>query len=109
MFLISPPKKNEQRITVESEDCKESGEWILDQLDLTGLDEWPEELQIKAKDMFKRNASIFSKHDLDMGKTKVKHNIVLTDPMPFKEKYRTILPQLFSEVKTHLQERFRSY
>ena len=77
----------------------------VNQLDLTGLEEWPEELQVKAKEMLKRNASIFSKHDLDMGKTNlVKYNIVLTDPIPFKEKYRTILPQLFSEVKAHLQE-----
>ena len=53
----------------------------------------------------KRNAFIFSKHDLDMGRTNlVKHNIVLTDPIPFKERYRTIPPQLFSEVKAHLQE-----
>ena len=55
--------------------------------------------------MLKRNASIFSKHDLDMGKRNlVNHNIVLTNPIPFKEKYRTIPPQLFSEVKAHLQE-----
>ena len=55
--------------------------------------------------MLRRNASILVKHDLDMGKTNlVKHNIVLTDPIPFKEKYRTIPPQLFSEVKAHLQE-----
>ena len=81
------PIESEQRNTLESKDCKDSGEWLLDQLDLTGLDEWPEELQIKAKDMLKRNASIFSKHDLDIGKTNlVKHNIVLTYPIPFKEK-----------------------
>ena len=50
-------------------------------------------------------ASIFSKHDYDMGKTNlVKYSIVLTDPMPFKGKYRTIPPQLFNEVKTNLQE-----
>ena len=55
--------------------------------------------------MLKRNASIFSKHDLDMGRTNlVKHNIVLADPIPFNKKYRTIPPQLFSEVKTHFQE-----
>ena len=73
---------------------------MLDQLELTGLDEWPEELQIQAKDMLKRNVSIFSKHDLDMRKTNlVKHNIVLTDPISFKEKYRTIPPKFFSEVK----------
>ena len=40
-----------------------------------------------------------------MGKTNlVKHNIILTDPIPFKEKYRTIPPQMFSEVKAHLKE-----
>ena len=99
------PKEIEQGNSLGGGDCEDNGEWLLDQLDLTGLDEWPEELQIQAKDMLKRNASIFSKHDLDMGKTNlVKHNIVLTDPIPFKEKYRTIPPQLFSEVKAHLQE-----
>ena len=55
--------------------------------------------------MLRRNGSIFSKHDLDMGKTNlVKYNIILTDPIPFKEKYRTIPPQMFSEVKAHLKE-----
>ena len=104
-FVSDFTPQHEQRNTIESEDCKDSGEWLLDELDLTGLEEWPEELQVKAKDMLKRNASIFSKHDLDMGRTNlVKHNIVLTDPIPFKEKYRTIPPQLFSEVKAHLQE-----
>ena len=104
-FVSDFTPQHEQRNTIESEDCKDSGEWLLDELDLTGLEEWPEELQVKAKDMLKRNASIFSKHDLDMGRTNlVKHNIVLTDPIPFKERYRTIPPQLFSEVKAHLQE-----
>ena len=55
--------------------------------------------------MFRRNASIFSKHDLDMGrKNLVKNNIILTDPIPFKERYRTIPPQMFSEVKAYLKE-----
>ena len=104
-FVSDFTPQHEQRNTIESEDCKDSGEWLLDELDLTGLEEWPEELQVKAKAMLKINASIFSKHDLDMGRTNlVKHNIVLTDPIPFKEKYRTIPPQLFSEVKAHLQE-----
>ena len=66
----------------------------------------PKDLQEKAKDMLRRNASIFSKHDLDMGKTNlVKYNIMLTDPIPFKEKYRKIPPQMFSEVKAHLKEK----
>ena len=102
---FTPKKENEQRNTTESEDCKDNGEWLLEQLDLTGLDEWSKDLQEKAKNMLRRNASIFSKHDLDMGRTNlVKHNIILTDPIPFKEKYRTIPPQMFSEVKAHLKE-----
>ena len=102
---FTPKQDNEQGNTTESVDCKDSGEWLLEQLDLTGLEEWSKELQEKAKNMLRRNASIFSKHDLDMGRTNlVKHNIILTDPIPFKERYRTIPPQLFSEVKAHLKE-----
>ena len=93
---FTPKKENEQRNTIESEDCKDNGEWSK---------EWSKELQKEAKNMLRRNASIFSKHDLDMDRTNlVKHNIILTDPIPFKEKYRTIPPQMFSEVKAHLKE-----
>ena len=98
-------KANEQGNTIESEDCKGNGEWLLEQLDLTGLDDLTKNLQEEAKNMLKRNTAIFSKHDLDMGTTNlVKHNIILTEPIPFKERYRTIPPQLFSEVKAHLKE-----
>ena len=53
MFLISPQKKTEQGNPKDSEVYKDSGEWLLDQLDLTGLEERPEELQVRAKDMLK--------------------------------------------------------
>ena len=66
---FTPEQENKQRNTTESVDCKENGEWLLEQLDLTGLEEWSKDLQEKAKNMLKRNASIFSKHDLDMGRT----------------------------------------
>ena len=40
-----------------------------------------------------------------MGRTNlVKHHIKLTDPVPFKEAYRRILPQKYDEVKAHKQE-----
>ena len=55
--------------------------------------------------MLKRNAKTFSKTDLDMGRTNlVKHHIKLTDPVPFKEAYRRIPPQMYDEVKAHMQE-----
>ena len=34
----------------------------------------------------------------------VKHQIELTDPIPFKESYRRITPQMYDEVKAHIQE-----
>ena len=53
--------------------------------------------------MIKRNANIFSKNDMDMGRTNlVKHHIELTDPIPFKESYRRIPPQMYDEVKRHI-------
>ena len=41
---------------------------------------------------------------MDMGRTNlVKHHIKLTDPVPFKEAYRRIPPQMY-DVKAHIQE-----
>ena len=40
-----------------------------------------------------------------MGKCNIlKHNIKITDPKPFKERYRRIPPHLYEGVKAHLQE-----
>ena len=89
----------------EKPSSKDDGSWILDLIDLSGLDDWPEHLQSEAKEMLKRNARVFSKTDMDMGRTNlVKHHIKLTDPVPFKESYRRIPPQMYDEVKAHIQE-----
>ena len=46
--------------------------------------------------MLKRNAKTFSKNDMDMGRTNlVKYHIKLTGPLPFKEAYRRIPPQMY--------------
>ena len=84
---------------------QDDGSWILNLIDLSGIKDWPEKLQQDAKDMLKRNAKVFSKDDMDMGRTNlVKHHIKLTDPSPFKEAYRRIPPQMYDEVKAHIQE-----
>ena len=89
----------------ENTSIEDDGSWILNLIDLSGLENWPEKLQHEAKEMLKRNAKVFSKDDMDMGRTNlVKHHIKLTDPVPFKEAYRRIPPQMYDEVKTHLQE-----
>ena len=96
--------KKEKKQTEETS-IEDDGSWILDLIDLSGLDDWPEHLQSEAKEMLKRNARVFSKTDMDMGRTNlVKHHIKLTDPVPFKESYRRIPPQMYDEVKAHIQE-----
>ena len=93
--------KSDQPTSSEEDD----GSWILKLIDLSGLEKWSEDDKNAAIEMIKRNANIFSKNDMDMGRTNlVKHHIELTDPIPFKESYRRIPPQMYEEVKTHIQE-----
>ena len=83
----------------------EGGSWILDQLNLEGLDSWTGEQQQSSKDLLVDSADVFSQSDLDLGKCNIiKHAIKITDLQPFKERYRSIPPHLYGEVKTHLQE-----
>ena len=97
--------QNSKSENTENTSIEDDGSWILDLIDLSGLENCPEKLQHEAKEMLKRNAKVFSKDDMDMGRTNlVKHHIKLTDPVPFKKAYRRIPPQMYDEVKTHLQE-----
>ena len=62
----------------------------------------------KAKALFIKYQNTFSRTDMDLGRAaNVKHHIILTDPIPFKERYRRIPPQLYDEVRNHLQEMLR--
>ena len=82
---------------------EDDGSWILKLIDLSGLEKWSENDKNAAIEMIKRNANVFSKNDMDMGRTNlVKHHIELTDPIPFKESYRRIPPQMYDEVKAHI-------
>ncbi|KAK7933302.1 hypothetical protein WMY93_004198 [Mugilogobius chulae] len=52
---------------------------------------------------------VFAKHDLDFGRTdKVKHQIKLSDPTPFKQRPRPIHPQDVDAVRNHLRELLES-
>ena len=97
-----PNLGNSDQPTSSEED---DGSWILKLIDLSGLEKWSDEDKNAAIEMIKRNANVFSKNDMDMGRTNlVKHHIELTDPIPFKESYRRIPPQMYDEVKAHIQE-----
>ena len=72
---------------------------------MEGLETWTREQQQSARDLLVDSADVFSQSDLDLGKCNIiKHAIKITDPQPFKERYRRIPPHLCEEVKKHLQE-----
>ena len=90
---------------VHTSSNKEDGSWLLEQIDLSGAETYGEDFYQKTQELFKKYHTTFSKDDLDLGRaTSVKHYIKLTDS---KERYRRIPPQLYDEVKQHLQEMLR--
>ena len=79
--------------------------WVLEALDLQGLQEWPESEQKQARELLFKWEHLFAHNDLDLGKTAlIKHKIRLTDQTPFKERYRRIPPHMYDEVRAHFQE-----
>ena len=99
VLIIRPP--NLSRVPLG----RKGDSWILDQLNLEGLESWTGEQQQSAKDLLANSADVFSQSDLDLDKCDIiKHAIKITEPQCFKERYRRIPPLLYEEVKTHLQE-----
>ena len=72
--MISPPNLSRTPLG-------EGGSWILDQLNLEGLESWTGEHQQSAKDLLVDSADVFAKSYLDLGKCKIiKHAIKIKDP-----------------------------
>ena len=67
--------------------------------------EWKQRVTAKLNSI----PEVFAQHDLDFGCTdRVKHQIKLADPTPFKQRPRPIHPQDLDAVKQHLQELLES-
>ena len=79
--------------------------WILEELSLQGLEEWPEVDQEQFMELLLKWEHLFSHSNLDLGKTSlIKHQIELTDWTPFKDHYQHIPPHMYDDMKAHLQE-----
>ena len=79
--------------------------WILEVLNLQGLEDWLEAEQEQARKLLLKWKHLFAHSSLDLGKTSlIKNQIELTDLMPFKECYQCIPPHMYDDVKAHLQE-----
>ena len=85
--------------------CDPPKDWILDELSLQGLEDWPEEEQKQARKLLTTWEHLFAQSDLDLGKTSlIKHHIKLTDQMLFKEWYQWISPYMYDDLKAYLWE-----
>ena len=100
--LLSAEEPKEQPSLTETE----RQDLLLEKLDLTGLEAWPEDQAEKACSLLKEYHDIFSLEKRDVGHTKAaKHKIVLKDPdtPPFKERFYRIPPPQLDEVRAHLK------
>ena len=100
--LLSAEEPREQPTHPEAE----RQDLLLENLDLTGLEAWPEDQAEKARSLLKEYHDIFSLEKRDVGHTKAaKHKIVLKDldTPPFKERFRRIPPPQLDEVRAHLK------
>ena len=100
--LFSAEQKKEQPTLSETE----RQDLLLEKLDLSGLEAWPEEQAEQARSLLKEYHDIFSLEKRDMGHTNTtEHKIVLKDPdtAPFKERFRRIPPPQLDEVREHLK------
>ena len=100
--LFSAQEAKEQPTLTEAE----RQDLLLERLDLTGLEAWPEDQAEKARSLLKEYHNIFSLEKCDVSHTKAaKHKIVLKDPdtPPFKERFCRIPPPQLDEVRAHLK------
>ena len=100
--LFSAEQTKEQFTLTETE----RQDLLLEKLDLLGLRAWPQEQAEQARSLLKEYHNIFSLEKRDMGHTNAtKHKIVLKDrdTLPFKERFRRILPPQLDEVREHLK------
>ena len=100
LFSAQEPKEQPTLTEAERQDL------LLEKLDLTGLEAWPEDQAGKAHSLLKEYHDIFLLEKCDMGHTNAtKHKIVLKDPdtLPFKECFHRILPPQLDEVREHLK------
>ena len=87
---------------------KERRDKIFSKLDLTGYDDWTQDQRDVMNATIERYHHIFAVEDLELGHTNlVKHEIKLTNYVPFKERYRRIPPYQYEEVRKHLDEMLR--
>ena len=93
------PKPEKPAFTSERSDK------LFSKLDPSGMEDWSDNIQHEAVELFKEFHHLFALSDLELGCTSnIKHEIKLNNEVPFKDQYQRIPPQQFKEVRNHLQD-----
>ena len=80
------------------------GKLVLEQIDLSSIQNWDQSLQQQVRELLMEFQDIFALNDLELGRTNlVKHHIPLTNPVPFKDKYTRIPPSQFEPLRKLLK------
>ena len=88
----------------EIDEVRLSNESFLEQLSLY-KEHLSDKEQQQVKKLLLEYRDIFSEGDMDLEHTDlVKHKILLTDNIPFKQRHSRIPPGMYQEVKDHIQE-----
>ena len=96
--MSGPPNRNYGRVFPQPPER-------MEELNLHGLEEWPEVEQEQARELLLKWEHLFTHSDLNLGKTSlIKHWIELTDQIPFRECYQCIPSHMYDDMKAHLQE-----
>ena len=73
---------------VKPEPTPERLDELFTKLDLSGTQDWSKDLQQEVHDLMVEYQHLFTLNDLELGRTsKVKHEIKLSNPVPFKDRY----------------------
>ena len=87
---------------------QEQRDELFSKLDLTSYDDWTQDQRNAMDNVIERYHHIFAFEILELGSTDlVKHEIKLTNYVPFKERYQRIPPHQYEEVHKHLDEMLR--
>ena len=86
--ILKNTKVNSDKNVRRPEATQERLNELFMKLDLCGIKEWPEDLQQKVHDLMVEYQHLFTLNGLELGKmSMVKHEIKLSNPVPFKDQY----------------------
>ena len=91
-------------IKLMEEELVGRGKLVLEQIDLSSIQNWDQSLQQQVRELLMEFQDIFALNDLELGRTNlVKHHIPLTNPVPFKDRYTRIPPSQFEPLRKLLK------